>query len=730
MRRFVKIKALLLVLLLAVATTSLLPSFAQIGKFELPTWITETFKRSFKLGLDLQGGLHLEYSVAVEEALENKLDQMAGELEGAFKEKKDVVITTERDGNDALLIRFEDPEDVKLATEDVMAVVAGYLERDEDAGLESEGVIRMYVPPAVIEESQKAVLGQAIETVRRRVDAFGMAEPNIYPKNRQVVIELPGVSDTATELRAAANVAANRFTSAMMEAGAGQVQVLVNRDDPGAIDVRTPEQDVRALIEQAFGKDALIEQTDDKRGVPVGSLLINDQRFRVELGQEIAIVPTDPGATPDPEQVIVTLTGPARDAVLESSSDFRRLLKAVEQAAVLEMNLVDDETPFKDTGKPYLRALFESGFVTQGMGISVNIEPDYGKPEKGGVVVTAPVTFVSEKRETLERFFNSLPPEWRLPKTHRIAYGPMLIQRRNAEPLELVRTYVIRNRADITGERIKTAAVGYKQDTNTPQVEVSFDKIGARDFDRMSGDNVGRKMAIIMDDAVVSDPIFNERIPNGNVLITLGNSPGESVREQANDLVKVLKSGSLPARLNKEFEIRVGADLGKESVERGFQAFLLGFLLVIAFMGVYYRRSGVIAVFALLMNVILLLAAMAVFQATLTLPGIAGIVLTLGMAVDANVIVYERVREYLREGYTARAAIEAGYDRAFTTIFDSQLTTAIAGIVLWQYGSGPVRGFAITLLIGIATSIFTGVFATRVFFDWQANRRGFDRVSI
>ena len=719
MSRFVKIKALLLLLLLAVATTSILPSFAQIGKFELPAWITDTFTRSFKLGLDLQGGLHLEYSVAVEEALENKLDQMAGELEAAFKEKKDIVITTERDGKDALLIRFQDPEDVKLATEDVMAVVAGHLERDEDSeGLEAEGVIRMYVPEQVIEESQKAVLSQAIETVRRRVDAFGMAEPNIYPKNRQVVIELPGVSDTATELRAAANEAANQLANVLTADGV-QLQMVENRDDPGAIDVRAPEQDVRGLIERAFGKPKLIPQDD-------GSTLIFDDRF----GTEIVMQPEDPGAEPDPEMVTIALTERARDEVLESSSDFRRLLKAIERAAVLEMNMVDDETPFKNTGKPYLKALYEAGFVTQGMGITVNIEPDYGKPEKGGVLVTEPYKFVAEKRETLERFFNSLPPEWRLPKTHRVAYGYELIPRRNAEPLRVWRTYIIKDRADITGERIKTAQVGYKADTGTPQVEVSFDKIGARDFDRMSGDNVGRKMAIIMDDMVVSDPLFNERIPNGNVVITLGNSPGESIREQANDLVKVLKSGSLPARLNKEFEIRVGADLGKESVDRGFQAFVFGFGLVVVFMAFYYRRAGLISVFALLMNVVLLLAAMAVFQATLTLPGIAGIVLTLGMAVDANVIVYERIREYLREGYTARAAIEAGYDRALTTILDSQLTTAIAGVVLWQYGSGPVRGFAITLLIGIATSVFTAVFATRVFFDWQANRRGFDRVSI
>ncbi|KIG18174.1 Protein-export membrane protein SecD [Enhygromyxa salina] len=720
MRRFVKIKALFLVLLLTVATLSVLPSFAQIAKFELPTWITDTFTRQFKLGLDLQGGLHLEYSVAVDEALENKLDQMGGELESAFKDKKDVVVTTEREGKNALLVRFENPEDIKLATEDVMAVVAGYLERADDADLEAQGVIRMTVPDSVIEEAQKAVVGQAIDTVRRRVDAVGVAEPNIYPKNRQVVIELPGVSDTATELRAAANEAANQMMTLLTANGGVQVQGIENRDDPGAIDMRVPGQDARAVIEQTFGADKLIPQED-------GSTLIFDDR----LGEEVVILPPDPGAAPDPESVTISLTEGARDEVLDSSSDFRRLLKIIERAAVLEMHMVDDELLFRDTGKPYLRALFDAGFVTSGMGISVAIEDDYGKPEKGAPLVKGPVAFYALERETLERFFNSLPPEWRIPSTHKVAYGkqPWPV-RRNEEPVQLWRTHIIRARADITGDRITTANVGYKADTGTPQVEVSFDKIGARDFDRMSGDNVGRKMAIIMDDMVVSDPLFNERIPNGNVVITLGSQAGDTLRQQANDLVKVLKSGSLPARLNKEFEIRVGADLGKDSVTRGFKAFLVGLGLVIVFMAIYYRVAGTIAVFALVMNMVLVLAFMALFGATLTLPGIAGIVLTIGMAVDANVIIFERVREFLREGFTARAAIEAGYDRAFTTILDSQLTTAIAGLVLWQYGSGPIRGFAITLLIGIATSIFTGVFATRVFFDWQANRRGFDRVSI
>ncbi|MFV8754350.1 protein translocase subunit SecD [Nannocystaceae bacterium ST9] len=719
MRRFVKLKLLGLLVLLTLAFLQLLPSVAKVADVELPAWITNTFTRQFQLGLDLQGGLHLEYSVAVDEALENKLDQIAGELEAQFKEKKDLDVTIERKGIDTLDIIFASPDDVALATEDVMAHAADMIEDEDSKALRAQGIIRLIYPEEKIAESRKAVVGQALETVRRRVDAMGVAEPNIYPKNRQIVIELPGVSDTASELRAAVNEVSSQLSTILNAAAGVQLRVSDVDDDPGAIDVTIPDHDARALITETFGVDKLIPQDD-------GSFELIDDR----LGVRVLIMPEDAGA-PDRERVRIAMTEAARDQVLESSSDFRRLLKVIERAAALEMHLVDDETLFKDTGKPYLRALFDAGFIYKGMGIAVNVEQDYGRPEKGGVVVKEPYVYYAQERETLERFFNGLPAQWRLPPTHKIAYGQEAFPlRRGEEPTYFWRTYVIRSRADITGEKIINATVGYKQDTGTPQVEVSFDKQGARAFDQMSGDNVGRKMAIIMDEKVVSDPIFNERIPNGNVVITLGNMPGESVREQANDLVKVLKSGSLPARLNKEFEIRVGADLGQESVERGFLAFVTGFILVVLFMGVYYRKGGIISVFALLMNMVLVLAAMALFQATLTLPGIAGIVLTIGMAVDANVIIYERIRELLREGYTARAAIEAGYDRAFTTILDSQLTTAIAGLVLWQYGSGPIRGFAITLLIGIATSIFTAVFASRVFFDWQANRRGFDRVSI
>jgi len=714
MRRFLKTKALLLLTLITLSVLMVVPSIAQIlgTDKELPGWITNTFSNRFKLGLDLQGGLHLEYSVAVDEALENKLDQIASELDSAFKEKKNVDVEIERLGLDRLDIKFADPAQVATAEDDVLGIALTDMER-VDTEDEVNGVIHLKMYEQRLAENRSGAVGQALDTVRRRIDAMGIAEPNIYPKNRQIVIELPGLSDTTTEIKAARKDLISKLRPILGAAGAAQVSFVESTKEPESFKLTASGSDARALLVKAFPAGIVAEKIADDR-----------------LGLEIEIVPNDAGDQAAADTVNLKISEAARDKVLEESSDFRRLLKVIERAAVLEMRMVDDETPFGETGKPYLRALFEAGMVTKGMGISVNVMGDYGNDK--GVTVKDPVAFLAKDLDSLKQFFDNLPPEWRLPPTHMMAYGRQaFVTRRGHEAESLWQTYVVKSRAEVTGESIVSASVGFDSQSGTvPEVNLKLDRVGADRFEAMSGENIGRKMAIMLDDEVASDPVFNDRIPGGNVRITMGQTPGQSVREAANDLVKVLKSGSLPARLSKEFEIRVGADLGKDAVESGFWAFVVGLSAVVLFMAVYYRVSGFIAVFALLLNVLLILAAMSFFQATLTLPGIAGVVLTLGMAVDANVIIYERVRELLRDGYTARAAIEAGYDRAFTTILDSQLTTAIAGIVLWQYGSGPIRGFAITLLIGITTSIFTAVFCTRLFFDFQANRRGFDRVSI
>ncbi|MEM9460352.1 MAG: protein translocase subunit SecD [Myxococcota bacterium] len=717
MRRFLKLKALALAALIIGAILTVLPSIAAIAPeaLSLPRWITDTFTSKFQLGLDLQGGLHLEYSVAVDEAVQKKLDQVAGELEAGFRDKKDLSVSVEREGNDTLYIRFENADDVALATGDVMGVALDLLERVEvdDGPKEADGVITLKMSEQKLAELRKDSVVTALDTVRNRVDAMGVAEPNIYPKNRQLVVELPGLSDTSTEVRAAATDAARGVVEILREVGQSRPTTQELRGDPGAFKLTIPEQEAEALVREVFA---------DKLA-PDGVTIVDDR-----ITAELVLMEADAQTAADPTTVVMGLSPTAREAVLADAGDFRRLLKIIERQAVLSMHLIADEDMFGDTGQPYLKALYDAKLVTQGMGISVNRMPEYGRDN--GVTVKEPYAFYAKERKTLEDFFNSLPPKWRPPADVKIAYGPVSIRTRvGGEPEDVWRTYVVKARAGVTGEHVVSASVGFDQQTGAPEVNVKLDRIGARAMEQLSGENVGRRMAIVLDDAVRSDPVFNERI-GASFRITLGSTPGETPREAANSLTKVLKSGSLPARLQKEFEIRVGADLGEDSVNRGAKAFVYGLTGVVLFMLVYYRSSGFIAVFALVLNMVLILAAMALFGATLTLPGIAGIVLTIGMAVDANVIVFERIRDYLREGYTARAAIESGYDRAFTTIFDAQLTTAIAGIVLFQYGSGPIRGFAVTLLIGIATSIFTGVFCSRLFFDFQANRRGFDRVSI
>jgi preprotein translocase subunit SecD len=534
MRRFLKTKALLLLTLITLSVLMITPSIAQIlGRDkDLPAWITNTFKSRFKLGLDLQGGLHLEYSVAVDEALENKLDQIASELQSAFKEKKNVAVEIERVGLDRLDIKFADPAQVATAEDDVLGIALSDMER-VDTGDEATGVIHLKMFEQRLAENRSSAVGQALDTVRRRIDAMGIAEPNIYPKNRQIVIELPGLSDTTTEIKAARKDVIAKLRPLLTAAGAAQVTVTESAKEPEGFKLTVPGANARQLLATAF-----------KAGL-VGDKIVDDR-----LGLELEVEPDDAGAGVTPDTVGLRISAAARDKVLEESSDFRRLLKIIERAAVLEMRMVDDETPFRDTGKPYLRALYEAGLVTEGLGIAVNEMGDYGNDK--GFTVKEPYAFLAKDRASLEQFFDNLPPEWRLPPTHMIAYGVQpIIVRRGQAPEPIWRTYVVKSRAEVTGESIVTANVGFDQQTGTPEVNLKLDRIGADRFEAMSGENIGRKMAIMLDDEVMSDPVFNDRIPGGNVRITMGQTPGQTVREAANDLVKVLKSGSLPARLVK-----------------------------------------------------------------------------------------------------------------------------------------------------------------------------------
>jgi preprotein translocase subunit SecD len=284
---------------------------------------------------------------------------------------------------------------------------------------------------------------------------------------------------------------------------------------------------------------------------------------------------------------------------------------------------------------------------------------------------------------------------------------------------------LLRDRAILTGGYLESAKVQISDRFGEPHVAIKFNSQGAKIFDMITAENVKKRLAIILDGTVYSAPVIQERISGGQAQIT-----GTFTMEEARDLAIVLRAGALPAPVTILEERTVGPSLGQDSINQGLWASIIGGLLVIVFMIIYYKASGLVADLALMLNMLLLLGAMAAFKATLTLPGIAGIVLTIGMAVDANVLIFERTKEELRMGKTPRAAVEAGYEKAFLTILDSNITTLVAALFLFQFGTGPVKGFAVTLTIGIIVSIFTAVFVTRIFFDYFVWNRKIKSLSI
>jgi preprotein translocase subunit SecD len=283
------------------------------------------------------------------------------------------------------------------------------------------------------------------------------------------------------------------------------------------------------------------------------------------------------------------------------------------------------------------------------------------------------------------------------------------------------RTYLMKAKTELTGDYIADARAATDSSNagmNRPIVVFTMSPEGARLMERLTSSNLGRRMATVLDGKVETAPYIQGKIAS-NGQITLGSTRSfQEMFEEASNIALVLKAGALPAPVTIFEERTVGATLGPELVKKGTTAAFIGFLLVVAFMVIYYRASGFVADLALVLNGVLVLAVMSIVGSTLTLPGIAGFVLTLGMAVDANVLINERIREELRAGKTVRQAVDQGYDKVFWTIVDAHVTTLVAGVVLMQYGSGPVRGFAVTLIIGLVASMFTSIVVTRAIMDY------------
>lgn len=283
---------------------------------------------------------------------------------------------------------------------------------------------------------------------------------------------------------------------------------------------------------------------------------------------------------------------------------------------------------------------------------------------------------------------------------------------------------LIKQETLLTGDMLDDARVQIGSN-NQPYVAIDFNREGGRIFERVTGDNVGKRLAILLDGKIYSAPVIRDRIGGGKAIIE-----GRFKMEEARDLAIVLRAGSLPAPVTILEERTVGPSLGKDSIRKGLIATGIGGLFVVLFMILYYRASGLLADLALIANLILLFGIMAIFNAVLTLPGIAGIVLTIGMAVDANILIFERMREEIRLGRAPKMVVEAGYKNALSTVLDANLTTLIAGAVLFQFGTGPVRGFAVTLCVGILTTLFTVLLMCRWIMEWIVSAKDVKRFSI
>jgi preprotein translocase subunit SecD len=285
--------------------------------------------------------------------------------------------------------------------------------------------------------------------------------------------------------------------------------------------------------------------------------------------------------------------------------------------------------------------------------------------------------------------------------------------------------YLVESPVLMTGDVVTDARVRPGARLEGPYVAVELDNRGADIFDAMTSENVGRRLAIVLDNTVYSAPVIKERIPGGHVQIT-----GRFSMDEAHDLAIVLRSGALPAPVEIEEERTVGPSLGRDSIRQGELSFAIGAGAVLIFMALYYSGAGLLADFGLSLNILLLICVMAALGATLTLPGIAGIVLTLGMSVDANVLVNERMREELRNGKSPREAVKLGYERAWSAIRDSNISTFAAGLILFQFGTGPVKGFAVTLCVGVLTGLFSCIVVTRAWYDYRISMRKLTRISV
>ena len=673
-------KVIFVLVLIVVSVLYLLPTFLPDA---MPKWYTDFFKKKINLGLDLQGGIHLVLGVEVDKALEDKADQYVGDFKETLKEKRISYKKVFRvPGTWDVQFELDDPGDEKKLRK---RILAGYhnlkvVEQEETV----PGVVRVTFHEEYVKELRKNARDQSRVTVRNRVDELGVAMPTIAPHGEEgILVQLPGMFDPERAKKLLGRTAQLEFK--MVDDKSDFIRNLKSKLPEGIkIDYYTysgPNDEPVTesfLIARGKGNEGKNQLLDFFNNVNEIEAFLKEKNVDKKVTEQIVTLARS-DITPKERKEILDLARPL-------------LTSAVTPPPVKK------EAPKEEAKKEEKKE---------------EAEPEKTEPAKS----PAPANDLAE----FERLLRG-----KVPESREIGFG-----RKEAQLEVEYRTYYLHSEVALTGDYITDASVRPDSETGQPEVGLNFDRTGATKFEKLTGAHVRERMAIVLEGEVSSAPVIQTRIGGGRARITLGatRNYNEALAE-AQDLAVVLRAGALPAPVRILEERTVGPTMGEDARQQGVYALGIGLILVIIFMLIYYKISGAVADLALVLNAVFILAILAAFQATLTLPGIAGIILTIGMAVDANVIINERVREELHAGKTPRAAVDAGYSRAFWTIFDANFTTLIAAVVLWSYGSGPIQGFAVTLFIGILASMFTAIFVTRLVMDYLTIKLKVERLSV
>ncbi len=518
------------------------------------------------------------------------------------------------------------------------------------------------LPPDVAE----IPIDEAVEVIRSRIDQFGVAEPTIQKVgNTRIIVELPGIQDVENAKRLIQETAVLEFR---LMRDARDVQKFLDQMDK----LLSEHPELLKMAESPQSAESTKVAKVDTSASPAD---------RTAIPQSDTTKPMTMGDLTKKESADTTKSADTTQKVMTAGEILGKQQPESTEA--------ESETETYATSRP-----FSSMVDVEGNSIFVPMS----------------------KVEIVDRLLKMPQVKQLLKKFHSVMLWAA--HPRNYQGMKVKELFMLKDKVELTGDHLVSARwrFGSGADPRTagkPVIDLEFDREGARIFSKVTGYNIKKRLAIVLNDKVYTAPVIQTKIRNGRAMIT-----GINDLEEAKIITIVLKAGALPVPLKIIEERTVGPTLGEDSIRKGVTAMVIGLLIVMLFMLIYYRFAGLVADIALLLNILILMAALAVVHATLTLPGIAGIILTIGMAVDANVLIYERIREEIRAGRTIRMAIEAGYSRAILTIIDANITTLVAAIVLYYFGTGPIRGFAVTLSLGLVISMYTAIIVTRMIFDW------------